>query len=217
MASAARMAPPALGGFRPMAGINENTMAGIARRRALLGYLFLVPTLAGILVFTAGPVLVSLGLSFFNWDVFSPPQFTGLDNYARFFSDTQALTSFGNTFKFVAMAVVLQMCLALFLALSVYRLTNRWLRYYFRTAFFFPLLMSGAAVSVSLGYLFQRDFGVVNYYLGMLGVRRIPWLSSSDWVLITIVLTSVWHNVGFTFVLFIGGASTALHAGPYTP
>ncbi len=204
MASATHLSatPAPLG---PLALLREGTIAGIARRRALLGYLFLIPTIFGILTFTAGPVLVSLGLSFFKWDVFSSPVFTGLDNYQRFLHDQQALTSFGNTLKFVVMAVTVQICLALFLALSIQRITNRLLRYYFRTAFFLPILMSGASVSITIAYLFNKDFGVVNYYLSFLHIARIPWLTSSSWALITIVIAAVWHNVGFTLILFIGG------------
>ncbi len=185
--------------------LTENTLTGVTRRKAVMGYLFLIPTLIGLLIFTIGPVLFSFGLSTFRWNVFTPPVFIGTENFQRMFSDTQVLTSFGNTFKFVAMAVILQNAFALFLALSVQRITNKWLRYYFRSAFFVPLLMSGAAVAISLGYMYHREFGVINYYLSFLGVSRIPWLNSKDWVLITIVLTSVWHNVGFTFIAFLGG------------
>jgi len=103
------------------------------------------------------------------------------------------------------MAVTVQICLALFLALSIQRITNRLLRYYFRTAFFLPILMSGASVSITIAYLFNKDFGVVNYYLSFLHIARIPWLTSSSWALITIVIAAVWHNVGFTLILFIGG------------
>lgn len=185
--------------------LTENTLAGMARRRMLMAYLFLIPTMVGIFIFTAGPVMISLTLSVFHWDIFSPPEFVGLENFNRFFSDAQVLTSFGNTLRFVVFDVALQVSLALLLALAVQRRMHWLARYYFRTAFFLPLLMSAAAVSVSFGYLFHREFGVVNYYLGFLGVSRIPWLVSKDWVLVTIILTAVWRNFGFTFIVFLGG------------
>lgn len=185
--------------------LSANTLAGLRRRKALMGYLFLLPTILGILIFTAGPVIFSFGLSLFKWNVFQPAEFIGFTNFTRFFSDQRALVSFGNTFKFVILAVSLQLSLALFMALMVQQKLNRWMRYYFRTAFFLPLLMSGAAVSISLGYMFNQQFGVINYYLGLIGIPRIPWMTSASWVLVTVVLTSVWHNVGFTFIIFIGG------------
>jgi multiple sugar transport system permease protein len=191
----------------PLGGLTENTLAGMARRKALMAYLFLLPTILGILIFTAGPVLVSFGLSLYQWNVFQPPQFLGIDNYERMIGDRRILVSFGNTLKFVLFAVSLQITLALFLALGVQQQMHKVARYYFRSAFFLPLLMSGVAVSISLAYMFHREFGVVNYYLGQIGIQRIPWLNSSDWVLTTIVITSVWHNIGFTFIIFIGGLS----------
>ncbi|MCD6291012.1 MAG: sugar ABC transporter permease [Anaerolineae bacterium] len=191
--------------FSPIAWLAEDTLAGIARRRALLGYLFVLPTVLGILIFTAGPVVVSLGLSFFKWNVFQPAEYVGFVNYRRLFNDLRVFISFVNTLKFVLLAVALQIAVSLSIALAVSQRMATWLRYYFRTAFFLPLLMSGAATGVVLGYMLHREFGVVNYYLGLLGIPRIPWLNSSNWVLYTMVLAYVWQNMGFTLVLFIGG------------
>lgn len=185
----------------------QDTMTGLKRRRAALGYLFLLPTLLGIFIFTAGPIFVSFGLSLFRWNVFKPPDFIEFANYERLIGDARILTGFGNTLKFVLMAVGLQICLALFLAISVHRLKSAFLRYYFRTAYFLPLLLSGASVAVFMGYIFHNEFGALNYYLTLIGLPRIPWLTSTDWALITVVLTSVWRNLGFTFVLFLGGLS----------
>ncbi len=75
----------------PYTWLTENTLAGMARRKALMGYLFVLPTILGILVFTAGPVLFSFVLSLFRWNVFSPPEWIGLVNYQRMFTDSRAL------------------------------------------------------------------------------------------------------------------------------
>lgn len=183
----------------------QDTLDGLRRRRALLGYLFLIPTLLGIFIFTAGPILVSFGLSLYRWNVFRPPDFIGLDNYDRLVGDSRVLTSFLNTATFTILAVSLQIILGLLLALMVHRVGSKVARYYFRTAYFMPLLLSGASVAVFMGYIFHKEFGAVNYYLTALGLPEIPWLTSVNWVLITIVLVSVWRNTGFTFVLFLGG------------
>ena len=185
----------------------QDTMDGLRRRRALLGYLFLVPTLLGIFIFTAGPVFVSFGLSLFRWNIFKPPDFIELANYERLISDTRVAISFVNTLKFTVLAVATQVSIGLLLALAVHRITNTAMRYYFRTAFFLPLLMSGAAVAVVMGYIFHKEFGPLNYYLGLMGIQQIPWKTSADWVMVTIVITSAWRNLGFTFILFIGGLS----------
>lgn len=185
-----------------------DTMAGIKRQRMLMGYLFLAPTMIGLFIFVIGPMIGSFGLSFYKWNVFRPPEFVGLANFERLAADTRVFVSFKNTFILVAMTVVMLESLALALALSVYRLANKALATFFRTAYFLPVLLSGAAVAVTLGYLFHKDFGVINYYLGLLGIQKIPWLTSTDVVLFTIAITTVWRNLGFTFIIYLGGLST---------
>lgn len=184
----------------------EESLAGMKRRRAILGYLFVLPTLLGILVFTAGPVVVSLGLSLFEWNVIEPASFIGLQNYQRLLGDATVQASFVNTIKFVVLSLVLQITLGLLLALGVEnsKIGQR-LRYYFRSAFYLPSLVAAATISVVMSYLFHTDFGAVNYYLGLLGAPRIGWLTSRRWALLTIVLTHVWQQAGFCFILFLGG------------
>ena len=201
--SATRASAPV--GRNPLAWIMENSLRGISRRKALMAYLFLLPTILGILIFTAGPVLVSFGLSFYQWNVFQPAVFIGMENYQRLFSSSQNAVSFWNTLLFVVMAITLQIIFALLLALAVQQRMNTWLRYYFRSAFFIPYLMSGSAVAIVLAYLLHRDFGAINYYLSFLGIPRVPWLVSSQWSLVTIVFAYIWQHLGFTFVIFIGG------------
>ena len=68
--------------------------------------------------------------------------------------------------------------------------------------------MSGATISIFMAYMFNTDFGIVNYYLSLVGIPRVPWLTSTDVVLFTTVLVYVWQHVGFTFILFLGAFST---------
>jgi len=186
--------------------LTDNTLTGMARRKALMGYLFVLPTMLGLLIFVIGPVLVSFGLSFFDWDIIGEAKFVGPKNYSRLVDDPVVLTSFRNTAVFVLVAVGFQMTLSLLLALAIQQKRMRtWARYLFRSIFFLPLLTSGATISIVLAYMFQREFGPINYYLGQIGISRISWLNSSQWSLITVALTYVWHQLGFTLIVFIGG------------
>lgn len=189
----------------PITWLNENSLQGMARRRALLGYLFILPTVLGLLLFTVGPVFVSFGLSFFQWNVISDATFVGTQNYQQLANDPRALGSFVTTAQFVALAVTLQLAVSLLLALGVQAIKKAWLRYFFRTAFFLPLLTSAASISIVLAYMFHQDFGVINYYIRQLGLPAIPWLNDAGWALITVVLTYVWQQIGFTFIVFLGG------------
>ena len=113
------------------------------------------------------------------------------------------LKSFGVTIGMALAIVVLQLLVGLVLAVLVNQRKMIWLRTIFRTAFYLPLLASTAAVSIFMGYLFDYQFGVVNYYLGLLGIPAVPWLNSPFGAATTIVLITVWQQAGFTFVLFV--------------
>jgi multiple sugar transport system permease protein len=156
-----------------------------------------------VAVFTAIPIVASLVLSFFSWDVISDPEFVGLENYQRLFADGPVLKSFGVTLGMSLAIVVLQLAVGLGLAVLVNQRELVWVRTLFRTAFYLPLLASTAAVSIFMGYLFDYKFGVVNYYLGLLGISNVPWLTNGFGAAATIVLIAVWQQTGFTFVLFV--------------
>ncbi len=198
--------PKARGGLTGW--LTETSHRGMARRKALMAYLFLFPTVLGIVVFTAGPVLVSLGLSFYSWDVISSPTFVGWTNYQTFVNDPQGFLSFENTFQYVVLDVTLQIVVGLALALLMQQRMARWLRTLFRSIFFLPLVASGVITTIMMAYLFNKDLGLIDYYLGLIGLPHVPWLSSTHWAMIAVVLTSVWQQMGFTFLIFVGGLAS---------
>ncbi len=175
----------------------------LKRGEARFGFAMIGLAVLFVSVFTAIPIVASLLLSFFSWDVISPPEFVGMGNYQRLFDDGQVLRSFGVTLGMAAAIVVLQLSVGLGLAVLVNARAQVWLRTFFRTAFYLPLLASSAAVSIFMGYLFDYKFGVVNYYIGLLGISNVPWLTSGFGAAATIVLITVWQQTGFTFVLFV--------------
>jgi len=184
------------------------TIRSLRKQKARLGLLFLAPIMSGILIFTAGPILFSLLLSFFYWDIFKPMKFAGLANYQWLFEDEVAGAAFKNTILFAVATVVTQNILGFTLALSVRNILNKYFRFFFRSVFFLPLLMSGATISVFMSYMFNTDFGVVNYYLSLIGISQIAWLTSTQVALITTVIIYVWQHIGFAFILFLGAFST---------
>ena len=184
------------------------TIRSLRKEKARLGLFFLAPIMSGILIFTAGPILFSLLLSFFYWDIFKPMKFAGLANYQWLFEDEVAGAAFKNTILFAVATVVTQNILGFTLALSVRNILNKYFRFFFRSVFFLPLLMSGATISVFMAYMFNTDFGVVNYYLSLIGISQISWLTSTQIALITTVIIYVWQHIGFAFILFLGAFST---------
>ncbi|MFD5162887.1 carbohydrate ABC transporter permease [Streptomyces hawaiiensis] len=175
------------------------------RGTRLLATLFLAPTIVGIVVFTVVPIVGSVILSLFHWNVIDSPSYAGLANYGEVFSDETVLVSFRNTLLFMVFAVALQLLVALALALTLNGRMPVWLRSVFRSAFFFPLVLSAASISVVMKYLFNQDFGVINWLLGFVGIAPVPWLTSENAAMATVVLVYVWQQFGFSFLLFVGG------------
>ncbi|MEW1960658.1 sugar ABC transporter permease [Kineococcus sp. NPDC059986] len=175
------------------------------RTRRLLVTLFLAPTVVGIGLFTLVPIVASVLLAFFRWDVITPPRFAGLDNFADIGADPTVRVAFLNTFVFVVVAVTLQLGVAMGLAVLVQSSMPGWLRSFFRSTLFFPLILSAASVSLVMAYLFNEDFGLVNSVLTGVGLPDVPWLTSTTGAAVVVVLVYVWQNFGFSFLLFVGG------------
>ena len=177
------------------------------QRKLLIG-LFLAPTVIGLGLFTFLPILASVVLAFFSWDIITPPRFVGLENFADIAADPTIRVSFLNTIGFVVVAVTLQLAVALVLAVLVNTKMPRLLKSFFRSVLFFPLVLSAASVSIIMGYLFNENFGLINHILNLLGMADVPWLTSTHGAMIVVILVYVWQNFGFSFLLFLGGLSS---------
>lgn len=175
------------------------------RQATLLTWLFLAPTLIGLGLFTMIPILASIVLAFFRWDIITAPEFVGFANFADLAMDPTVRVSFLNTFGFVAIAVTLQLAIALMLALLVQSRMPAWARTFFRSAYFFPLILSAASVSLVMAYLFNNEFGLVNAVLAALSLPTVGWLTTSGGAIAVVIAVYVWQNFGFTFLLFVGG------------
>lgn len=176
-----------------------------AKDSKLLTWLFLAPTLIGIGIFTVIPIVGSLVLAFFRWDIITSPEFVGFQNFARAFSDESVRVSFWNTAVFVAFAVTGQLVVAMLLAVLVQSRMPNWLRVLFRSTFFFPLILSAASVSILMKYLFNEQFGVINWLLSLVKIPAVPWLTDGTWAMAVVIAVYIWQNFGFSFLLFIGG------------
>lgn len=167
--------------------------------------LFLAPTIIGIVVFTVVPIIASIVLAFFRWDILTPPEFVGVDNFVEIATNPTVRVAFVNTFVFVILAVTLQLGLAMWLAVLLQSRMPQWLRGFFRSSYFFPLILSAASVSLVMGYLFNEDFGLVNQVLNAVSLPDVPWLTTQAGAAVVIILVFVWQNFGFSFLLFLGG------------
>ena len=171
----------------------------------LPAYLFVAPTLSGYLLFVLGPLIAAIVLSFTHYDMMSPPRLVGFSNYARLISDARLAVVYKNTALFALTAVILTVGIGTFLGVAVNKRLPAFLKYILRTAYFFPVLVGMIYAAMVWKFLFNRDLGVVNYYLHFFNVPPIPWLTSSAWAIWSVILVYVWKNVGFTMLTTLAG------------
>lgn len=176
-----------------------------SRREAISGYLFILPTFVGYTAFVVGPILAAIGLSFTQYDILSPPSFAGLDNYRALLHDTRLHTIYGNTIYFTVVSVFFNIGLGLLLAVLINRKMPSALRYFLRSAYFFPVLVAHVYIAIIWQFLYQQDTGVINYYLGQVGISAIPWLSSQTWAMPSVIIMDVWKNTGFAMLVCLAG------------
>lgn len=179
--------------------------SGLARREALYGYAFLSPALILFLVFIAGPLLGAIGLSFYRWDLFSTRTFIGLQNYRDLWGDEIARKAIRNSFVFAFGSIVLHIGVGMLLALAVNRPMHWALRYFLRTSYFFPLLISWASVALIWLYALNPNFGFFNYYLKQLGLDPPNWLVDKGWSMEALLFVDLWRTLGFTFIILLAG------------
>jgi multiple sugar transport system permease protein len=163
------------------------------------------------LVFTAGPVLASLGMSFTDLrstDIRNPlsVEFVGVDNYLKLLSDPLFRKVTVNTLLYLVLGVPLTMGLALALAVALNRI-NR-LKGFFRVGFYLPVVTSIVAVSVVWKFLLRDRGGLVNTVLATVGIDGPGWLDSTSLALPTLVVMAVWRNFGTLMVIFLAGLQT---------
>lgn len=177
--------------------------SGMRRKEAVVGYLFVAPSIIGFVVFVLGPLVAVVWFSLTSFDVISPPKFVGFANYVRLFTDARLGVVYFNTIIYVVAAVVLINGFALFFAVLVNQRMPKALTYIFRSAYFFPSLVALVYVAIIWQALFQKDTGIVNYYIQAAGGQPINWLNSDSLSRFSVIIVDVWRNLGFAMLIYV--------------
>lgn len=166
-------------------------------------FVMLLPNLLGFLAFILLPVLATFVISFADWDLSENFSFIGLGNYQQLLMDEVFRKVFWNTLYFTAVSVPIGIALSLFLAI----LLNQKLRLirFYRAAFFIPVISSMVAVAVIWQWIYNPQYGLLNYALSWLGIQGPTWLTSTKWAMIAIIITAIWKNLGFNMLIFLAG------------
>lgn len=170
---------------------------------SIVPFLFISPWIIGFLAFTLGPLLFSLFISFFDWPVVGEATFVGLDNYKTMFTEDPLFwKSLWVTVKFAALFVPLNIITALVLAILLNQNVKG--HSFFRTFFYLPSVISGVALAMIWAWVYNGEYGILNYVLSLIGVQGPDWLNDTSWALLAMVIASLWGQ-GTMMLIFLAG------------
>ncbi|WP_152190324.1 carbohydrate ABC transporter permease [Georgenia satyanarayanai] len=197
------VAPP-----RSEEGLREGRRRGIPVHGKATPWLFLAPYLVLFLGFVVAPIVVGAWISLHRWDYTLPNKpFVGLDNYTQLFDTSSiAAAQFWDAMEATAIFTVFSVPLLLTVPLAVALVMNMKFkgRTFFRAVYFAPYVLGVAVVAILWRYLLDNNIGLVNHYLGLLGLPDdIPWLTSSPAVWVSLVGVTVWWTLGFNAVIYL--------------
>ncbi len=182
----------------------ETKKINYARKKNLVAYSFILPNFIGFVCLTLIPITFSFVLSLCEWDAgnTSTITFVGLNNFKKMISDSTFIISIKNTVYYSLGVVPFTLILSLLLAMLMNcRLKGR---NFFRSVIFFPYVASLVAVAVVWNALFHPDSGPVNQFLMAIGIQNPPrWAASTAWAMPTLILLSIWKNVGYYTVVYL--------------
>lgn len=166
--------------------------------------MFLFPTALLMTIFLYYPFFKSLYLSFYRTSGFFEKKFIGWDNYERLFTDKLLGAATLHTLEIMLYVIVFQVGIALLLAVLVDNINK--FKGFYRTVFFFPVVISGTAISLLFVLFYNYNFGLLNNILANFGLEKVLWLDEKN-ALRAVSIPTVWHYVGFYFVLFLTAMS----------
>jgi len=172
------------------------------KQRLKWGLLFISPWLVGLSVFTLYPIAASLYYSLCDYSVLQPAYFIGLGNYQDLFTDEVFWITLKNTFIYAILALPLGLMVAFSMAL----LLNTGVRgmAFYRTIYFLPSLVPAVAAAILWLWIFNGEYGILNYVLSWFGIRGPGWLSDPTWSKPALVVLSLW-GVGNAIVIYLAG------------
>lgn len=167
-----------------------------------LALLFLLPATIGLLAFYFWPLVRGIWLSFTSWDLLSPAQLVGFENYIRMVNDPVFWNAVRVTVTFVVLNVGIQTVVALLLAVLMQRLTQSTL---VRSLILTPYLVSNVVAALVFFWILDFQLGIGNQILEWMGLDRIGFFTSETWAILTVALINVWRHMGYTALLIFAG------------
>ncbi|WP_240197245.1 carbohydrate ABC transporter permease [Nonomuraea lactucae] len=176
---------------------------GLRDREWLWGYAMIAPLVLGLGVFYLWPVAQSVYYSFTEWTLFGDATWVGLRNYERLFADPANAKALKNTFLYGGLSLLgipLSIGVAALLSTRGLKLVS-----FYRTLYFLPVVTMPAAVAMIWSWLYNGDYGLINYLLSLVGIRGTSWIANPSTALYAIVAVGIWTQIGYNAVIFMAG------------
>ena len=169
---------------------------------ALWGYAFIAPIALGLAIFYLWPVLQTAYFSFTEWGAFGGHTWSGLENYRRLVGDPEVGRALVNTIAYTVLGLI-----AIPLAILFAALLNRKMRGVgaYRTFFFLPVVTMPVAVAMVWRWLYNGDYGLINYVLSLVGIDGPNWIADPKTALYALVVIGVWSSIGYNLIIFLAG------------
>jgi len=173
------------------------------REQMIVGYLFVLPDLLGLLIFMVGPMFMAFVISFTDWRLVGTPKFVGLDNYQTMLKDPRFSASLKHTFSFTLRYVPLVYTISLGMAVLLRRRSRA--NGFFRTVYFMPVAMSLVVAGVIWRFMFDPGNGLINTLLETAGLPTSKWTGSVQTAMLSVIIVSVWKSAGYFMIILLAG------------
>lgn len=179
-------------------------MTNRERSEFLWGWLFILPTMAGLMILNIIPIFQTIYQSFFKTGSFGRGNiFVGLENYKRLFADTAVWQALLNTLKYAIVEVPFSIIIAIVLAVMLNQKMRG--RSVYRMIYFMPMVCAPAAVAMVWKWLYNSEFGLLNHLLEAIGLPKVNWVSDPKIAFISLAIVGIWSVIGYNMVLFLAG------------
>lgn len=175
-------------------------------REAIQGIIYILPSFILIVCFCIIPIFMSAYFSFTDYNVMTPPVFSGISNYQKMFSDSYFTAAAKNTLIYVVLTVPFQTIISLvFAAFLANKMSTMKSGQLLRSVMFIPVIASAVTAGTIWRIIYNADSGLLNNLLGIFGIPAVNWLGSTSTALVSICIVAVWKNVGYFLVIYYAG------------
>jgi multiple sugar transport system permease protein len=173
------------------------------RSQGKVAALFLLPYLLVFFIFRVIPSVGGLVMSLFKWNIVGTAKFNGINNFTRMVKDPYFAISLKNTLLFFVMTLPVLVIGSLLIAVLMNQKAR--LTYAVRTVSIMPYVLIPAVVGIIWNWLYDNNFGILNYYLKSLGLSPIEWLTNENWALFSVAIVTIWSYLGYNMILYLAG------------